>query len=179
MGKQQIVFATILYILSLYNVLAGTQIENVFCLFCPPTRKLITTQKPSISVRYGPYTEKGSLNNKGVNKPSELSYTYSVTNSRKFSAGVDIGASFLGAEVKASIGGELSYSKTESITTKKTIPANKVGHISIRDKISTAIFRHKIQIQEKISGRWKNKGPAKTSISKVTTISPDLRIDFS
>ena len=178
MGKQQILFVTILYILSLYNVLAGTQYENVNCLFCPPTRKQISTQRPSTSVSYGPFRERGSLNNKGSNKASELSYTYSVTNSRKFSVGAEIGASLLGAEVKASIGGELSYSRTESIATKKLIPANKVGHILVRDKITTAIFRHKIQIQEKVSGRWKNKGPAKTSISKVITTSPDVKIDL-
>ena len=178
MGKQQILFIGLLYILSLYNVLASKQYENVFCLFCPPTRREIDTQKPSISISYGQYREAGSLNNKGSNKSSDLSYTYSVTNTRKFSAGLDIGANILGVEVKASLGGELSYSKTESLTGKKTIPANKVGYAYIRDKISTASFMHKIQIQEKISGVWKNKGPVKTTISQVVTTSPDLKIDI-
>ena len=178
MGKQQILFITILYILSLYNVLARKQYEDLIYFFSTQ-RKEIDTQKPTISVVYGPYKEVGSFSNKNSNNTSEFSYTYSAQNSRKFSTGIDIGANNLVIEVKDSLGGELSWSKTISLSDKKLIPANKVGRAYVRDKISTAIFRHKIQIQEKISGRWKNKGPAKTSISKVTTISPDLRIDFS
>ena len=178
MGKQQILFVTILYILSLYNVLAGIQYKRADCFLCPPTRKEITTPNPTISVTYGQYREVGSLNNKDSNRDSDLGYTYSTTNTRKYTAGIDIGANFLGIEVRASLGGELSWSKTESLSGKKTIPAHKVGHAYIRDKITTAIFRHKVQVQEKISGRWKNKGPAKTRISQVITTTPDLKIDI-
>ena len=178
MGKQQILFITILYILSLYNVLARKQYEDVFVLFGPPTRKEIDTQKPSISVTYGQYKEVGSLNNKQSNKAREFSYSFSAKNSRKFNAGLDMNAKILGIEVRDSLGGELSWSKTVQISNKKLIPVNKVGRAYVRDKISTAIFRHKIQIQEKVSGKWKNKGPVRTSISKVITTTQELKIDI-
>ena len=177
MAKQQIFFVTIIYILSLYNVLAGRHYENLISLFGPPIRKEITTtQKPSIKVTYSQYRQVGILDNKVSDRASELSFTFSATYSRKFTPGIDISSNILGLEVSASIGGELSWSKTEPLTGKKIIPAKKVGQAFIRDKISTAIFKHKIQLQEKISGKWRNKGPAKTSISKVITTTPELKI---
>lgn len=178
MGKQQIFLIAILYMLSLSNVLGAIQYQNIPCIFCPPTRRKIDTSKPSIHTSFSNWVEKGSYNNKESNRESEFSYQYSSTNSRKFTAGLDIGANFLFFEVKASIGGELSWSKTDSLTGKQSIPAHKVGYAYIRDRVSTAIFRHKVQIQEKISGRWKDKGPVKIRTSKVVTTIPEIKIDI-
>ena len=178
MGKQQIFISAIFYILSLSNVLGDIQYENIFCLFCPPTRRMIDTSKPSIHTSYGNWVLKGTFNNKGINRTAEFSYQYSSTNSRKFTAGLDVGAKFLFFEVKASIGGELQWSKTDTLTGQQSVPANKVGYAYIRDRISTAIFRHKVQIQEKISGKWKNKGPLKVTTSKVITTIPEIKIDI-
>ena len=101
MGKQQILFITILYILSLYNVLARKQYEDLIYFFSTQ-RKEIDTQQPRISVVYGPYKEVGSFSNKNSNNTGEFSYTYSPKNSRKFSTGIDIGANNLGIEIKDS-----------------------------------------------------------------------------
>ena len=65
MGKQQILFITILYILSLYNVLARKQYVDLFYIFSTQ-RKEIDTQQPRISVVYGPYKEVGSFSNKKI-----------------------------------------------------------------------------------------------------------------
>ncbi len=144
----------------------------------PPSRKEIITSKPSITVTYGQYKEVGSINNKGSNRSTEASFSHSAINSRKFNPGSEISVNTLGGEVKSSIGGELSWNKKEIISVKKTIPANKAGHLYVRDKISTAIFRHKIQIQKLISGKWKYMGPSKTSISKVITTTPDIKFEI-
>ena len=178
MGKVQVLLIIILNILSLSSVLADSvKYEGIFCLFCE-ARRQIRTSKPSIYTSYGNKRETGSFNNKGVNQPAEFSYSYESSNTRKFSAGLNIGFNILGAEVKASLGGELQWTKTEKFIGKQTIPANKVGHAYITDRITTAVFRHTIQEQQKISGRWKNRGPSKSTTSKVITTTPELKIEI-
>ena len=54
------------------------------------------------------------------------------------------------------------------------IPSNKVRFAYISDKITTAIFTHKIQHQEYISGKWKNTSLIRTSKSIVITTIPEL-----
>ena len=124
MGEQQILFVTILYILSLHNVLSGRQYENILDFIGPPSRKEIITSKPSITETYGQYKELGSINNKGSNSSNEASFSHSEINSRKFNVGSEISVNTLGVEVKSSIGGELSWNKKETISVKKTIPAH-------------------------------------------------------
>ena len=178
MGKQQILFAIILYILSISYVLAGIQYEDILVIIGNQARRKITTSNPSSSSTYSPWREEGSFNNKGNNRIAEFEYSYSSTSTRTFSIGAEINAKFLLAEVKGSIGGELQWSKTQSFTGKRTIPANKVGHAYIRDKVTTSIFRHQIQVQEKINNVWTNKDSPKTSISRVVTTTPEIKIDI-
>ena len=177
MGKQQILFITILYILSLYNVLARKQYEDLIYFFSTQ-RKEIDTQKPTISVVYGPYKEVGSFSNKKI---LIILVSLAIRIPQKIQENLaleQILVPIIWVQKLRTLGGELSWSKTVSLSDKKLIPANKVGRAYVRDKISTAIFRNKIQIQEKVSGKWKNKGPVRTSISKVITTTQELKINI-
>ncbi len=176
MGKQ-FLFLALLNILSLSYVFAGVRTEGYFCLF-KECRKQITTTGPKSSTSIKNRKEAGTFNNKGVQQTGSFTYSYSSTNSRKFSAGLDIGANILGAEIKASLGGELQWIKTETFAGTQRIPPNKVGHAYLSDRVTTSVFTHKIQHQEKISGKWKNVGPVKTSKSTVTTTIPELKIEI-
>ena len=175
MGKQ-FLFIAILYILSVSSVLSGVRYEGYFCLF-KECRKQITTTGPRTSTSIKNKKEAGTFSNKGNKSYGDFSYNYSSSNSRKFSAGLDVGANILGLEIKGSLGGELQWVKTESFTGTQRIPPNKVGHAYLSDRITTAVFTHKIQHQEKVSGKWKNVGPVKTSQSKVITTIPEINIE--
>jgi hypothetical protein len=176
MGKQ-FLFIAILYILSVSSVLAGVRTEGYFCWF-KECRKKITTTGPRTSTSIQNKKEAGTFNNKGIQSYGDFSYSYSSSNSRKFSAGLDVGANILGLEIKASLGGELQWVKTETFTGTQRIPPNKVGHAYLSDRVTTAVFTHQIQHQEKVSGKWKNVGPVKTSRSTVTTTIPELKIEI-
>ena len=85
----------------------------------------------------------------------EKTYYFSEKTSRSMGAGASVGT-ILGAEVRASLGGDASYSRTQSYTYKVIIPAGKIGHIYVSEKTSLAKFRHVIQPQIKDGQIWKN-----------------------
>ncbi len=174
---KQFLFIATLYILSLSSVLASIRTEEYFCWF-EKCRKKITTTGPSTHTSIKNKKEAGTYNNKGNKSSAEFSYNYKSSNSRKFSAGLDVGANILGLEIKGSLGGELQWVKEESFTGTQRIPPNKVGHAYLSDRVTTAIFTHKIQHQKFISGKWKDEGPVKTSQSTVTTTIPELNIEI-
>ena len=174
---KQFLFIATLYILSLSSVLAGVKTEEYFCLF-GRCRKQITTTGPVTSTSIKNMKEVGTFNNKGVQSTGQFAYQYKSSNSRKFNAGLDVGANILGLEIKGSLGGELQWVKTESFTGTQRIPPNKVGHAYLSDRVTTARFTHKIQHQKYISKKWKNDGPVKTSYSDVITTIPELKIEI-
>ena len=178
MGKQQFLFIGLLYILSLYNALALIQHELIAWFLSPSLRQEIDTHISKVKVSQGEYIKVGFVNNTRSNKPYDYSFTYSVANTRNYSAGQNISTNVLRKELNATIGGELSYKKIVPLTGKKIIPAHKVGFAYIRSKITTVTFNHTIQIQMLYSGEWENRGPAKTSISIVNTTSYELKIDY-
>jgi hypothetical protein len=47
-----------------------------------------------------------------------------------------------------------------------------------REKTETATFKHQIQFQENISKRWKNKGPVTYKYTRVTTITPEIKVEI-
>lgn len=174
---KQFLFIAILYILNLSSVLGGVRYEGYFCWFAE-CRKKITTTGPTTRTSIKNKKEAGTFSNKGNKSSGEFSYNYKSSNSRKFSAGLDVGANILGLEIKGSLGGELQWVKEESFTGTQRIPPNKVGHAYLSDRVTTATFTHKIQHQKKISGKWKDDGPVKTSKSTVTTTIPELKIEI-
>ena len=174
---KQFLFIATLYILSLSSVLAGIKTEEYFCLF-EKCRKQVTTTGPTTETKIQNKKEVGTFNNKGVQQAGQFAYQYKSSNTRKFNAGLDVGANILGLEIKGSLGGELQWVREESFTGTQRIPPNKVGHAYLSDRVTTATFTHKIQHQEKVSGKWKNVGPAKTSKSTVTTTIPELKIEI-
>ena len=173
----QFLFIAILYILSLSSVLAGVRYEGYFCLF-GECRKKITTTGPATRTSIKNRKEAGTFSNKGNKSSGEFSYNYKSSNSRKFNAGLDVGANILGLEIKGSLGGELQWVKEESFTGTQRVPPNKVGHAYLSDRVTTATFTHKIQHQKKVSGKWKDDGPVKTSRSTVITTIPELKIEI-
>ena len=177
MGKVQFLFISIINILSLSSVLAGISYDN-YCCYFGICRKQIITTGPTKHTSIKNKREVGTFNNKGVNKAAEFSYQYTSSNSRKLSLGNDINPKILESEIKKSIGGELQWTKTETFKDTQKIPANKVGHAYISDKITTAIFTHKIQHQSRVSGKWKNNGPVRISKSSVITTTPELKIEI-
>ena len=93
--------------------------------------------------------------------------------------GAGITKEILGLEVSATIGGEISYSQTRSISSTANIPGGKVGVAYLRDKIRTTKYRHVVQRQKTdIKGNWVNVGSEKTSYSTVTTKTPEIKVDI-
>ena len=142
-------------------------------------RDKVVTTKNQETISYSSWVEKGSYNNKKNTSPQTFSYSYSETNSRTFSLGAGITKNILGIEVSLSIGGELSWSKTDTFTGSAEVPGNKVAHAYLRDKIVTTKFKHVIQKQKTdIKGTWQNSGPEVTSYSTVISKTPQIKIDL-
>ena len=142
-------------------------------------RDKVVTTKTQETTSYSSWVEKGSYNNKKNSSPQTFSYSFSETNSRSFTLGAGITKNILGLEVSLSIGGELSWSKTDSFTGSAEVPGNKVGHAYLRNKIVTAKFKHVIQRQKTdIKGTWQNSGTESTSFSTVISKTPEIKIDI-
>ena len=142
-------------------------------------RDRVVTTKESQSTSYSNWVEKGSHSNLNNNSPQTFTYSYSETNSRTFSMGAGINKEILGLEVSASIGGSLSWSKTDTLSGSANVPGKRVAHAYIRKKIITAKFKHVIQRQSTdVTGKWVNSGSQKTSYSTVKTTTPEIKIDI-
>ena len=179
MGKQQILFAIILYILSLSYVLAGTQYEDILVIIGNPARKKITTSSPSSHSTYSPWKEEGSFNNRGNDRGATYSYSIPAKSLRTSSFAADISSSLISKEIADKLNGKPpKYEITETIKGEKYIPPNKIGVAMYREKKEILTFRHQIQIQEKISGVWKNKGSVTTKTTTVTTVTPEIKIEI-
>ena len=140
-------------------------------------RDKVVTTKTQQTTSYSNWVEKGSYNNKKNSSPHTFTYSYSETNSRSFSLGAGISKSILGTEVSLSIGGGLSWSKTDSLSGSAKVPGNKVAHAYIRTKTVTTKFKHIIQKQKTdIKGTWHNSGSQVTSYSTVITKTPEINI---
>ena len=182
MEKKLINFFLLAFILCYIGVQSSTQYidRGSTTGFIPyQLRDRVITTKNQESTTYSIWVEKGSYNNKENSAPQTFSYSYSETNSRSFSLGAGVTKSVLSAEVNLSIGGELSWSKTESFTGSATVPANKVAHAYIRTKIVTTEFKHRIQRQKTdITGTWQNSGTETTSYSTIISKTPQIKIDI-
>ena len=90
------------------------------------------------------------------------------------SASASVGASILSAEVRATLGGEASYSRTQSYSLHVKIPAGKIGRVYVSERIEVAKFRHVIQPQKQGPGDkdFKNELGMRQEFSTVTTKSP-------
>ena len=142
-------------------------------------RDKVNTIKTQDSVSYSQYREQGSHSNKANKATQSFTFSYSVTNTRTFSMGAGITKEILGLEVSATIGGEISYSQTRSISSTANIPGGKVGVAYLRDKIRTTKYRHVVQRQKTdIKGNWVNVGSETTSYSTVTTKTPEIKVDI-
>ena len=142
-------------------------------------RDKVVTTKTQETTDYSSWIERGSWDNKKNSFPQTYSYSYSETNSRTFTLGAGITKSILGVEVSLSIGGELSWSKTETLSGSTEVPGNKVAYAYLRNKIVTTKFKHVIQKQKTdIKGVWQNNGPEVTSYSTVISKTPQMKIDI-
>jgi hypothetical protein len=179
MGQKQLLFASIILILSLSNVLADTRYQDAGCLFCPPRRKMITTTLSHVSKSYTPWREEGRYNNLGNNSRAIYSYAIPARTIRTSKFAADIDYNIISKEITDKLKGKSpKYDITETLRGKKTIPPKKVGVAMYRERKETATFKHLVQFQEKVSGKWVNKGPAKTKYTYVTTAYPDITIEI-
>ena len=179
MGKKQLLFASIIYILSLSNVLADTQYQDAGCFLCPPRRKKITTGTPSISNSYSPWREEGRYNNLGNKNGATYSYAIPARTIRTSSFAADIDYKIISKEITDKLKGKSpQYETSETLEGQHYIPPNKVGVAMYRERKETATFRHQIQLQEQISGKWINKGPVTSKYTHVTTAFPEITIEI-
>ena len=179
MGKKQLLFASIIYILSLSDVLADTQYQDAGCFLCPPRRKKITTGSPSISNSFSPWREEGRYNNLGNKSSATYSYAIPARTIRTSSFAADIDYKIISKEITDKLKGKSpQYETSETLEGQHYIPPNKVGVAMYRERKETAIFRHQIQFQEKISGKWINKGPVTFKTTRVTTATPEIKIEI-
>ena len=176
MGKKELLFITILYFLSLSNAQDDIQYQNAPCLFCPPRRKKITTSGPFISFSYSPWREEGTYNNLGNDKNATFSYIIPAKIRRTSSFAADITIS---SKITDQLNGKPpQYEISENLKGSQNIPPKKIGFAMYREKTETATFKHQIQFQENISKRWKNKGPATYKYTRVTTITPEIKVEI-
>ena len=177
--KEKLIYflLTLLIILSSSGVQAGIKYIDRPCLFCPPTRDVVITSKSSEHTSYSNWVEKGSFDNRGNQKPASFTYSYQATSSRSTNVGASVNLEI----IKFEIGGSTSFSKTDSFSGTREIPAGKVGRAYIRDKITTVKFKHVLKKQEKINNFWKSKVNEKERVdySTVVTTSPELKIDIN
>ena len=179
MEKKQLLFASIIYILSLSNVLADTQYQDAGCFLCPPRRKKITTGAPSISNSYSPWREEGRYNNLGNKSSATYSYAIPARTIRTSSFAADIDYKIISKEITDKLKGKSpQYETSETLEGQHYIPPNKVGVAMYRERKETATIKHLVQFQEQVSGKWVNKGPAITKYTYVTTAYPEISIDI-
>lgn len=181
--EKKIIYAFMLiYILCIIGIQSSTQyIDRGIAGGIVPyqLRDKVTTTKEQESLDYSQWIERGSHDNRANKTPQTFEYSYSETNTRTFSIGSGITKTILSYEVNLSIGGELSWSKTETIAGSAEVPGNKVAHAYIRSQIKTTKFRHLIQRQKTdITGKWKDVGTQKLSFSTITTKTPQIKIDI-
>ena len=178
MGKKQLLFASIIYILSLSNVLADVQYQDANCLFCPQRRKMITTSS-FLSKSYSPWREEGRYNN--LKNPSSARFSYSIParTLRYSSFAAEIDAGIIRKEIFNKVDGKPpSFDIKETLKGEKFIPPNKVGVALYRERKETVTFRHQIQLQEKSSGKWRNKGPVTVKYTYVNTAYPEIKVEI-
>ena len=177
--KEKLIYflLTLLLILSSSGVQASINYIDRPCLFCPPTRDRVITSKSSEHTSYSKWEEKGSFDNRGNKKPASFTYSYQATSSRSTNMGASVNLEI----IKFEIGGSTSYSKADSFSGTKKIPANKVGRAYIRNKITTVKFKHAIKREEKINKFWRSKVNERERVeySTVVTTTPELKIDIN
>ena len=179
MVKNKLLFASIIYILSLSNILADTNYQDAGCFLCPPRRKKITTTLSHISKSYTPWREEGRYNNLGNNSGATYSYEIPARTIRTSKFAADIDYKIISKEITDKLKGKSpQYDISETLKGKKYIPPKKVGVAMYRERQETASFRHQIQFQEQISGKWINKGPATFKYTYVTTAYPEINIEI-
>ena len=180
MGKKQLLFVSILYILSLSNVLTDDiQYQDAPCLFCPPRRKKITTGKPYISNSYTPWSEAGSFNNLGSDKTATFFYSVPAQQRRTSSFAADIDSNLISKQITDKLNGTPpKYDIYEKLEGSEKIPPKKVGIALYREKTETATFKHQIQFEEHISGKWRIKGPTTYKYTYVTTVTPEIKVEI-
>ena len=168
---------TLFIILTSYGIQGGVQYINGPWSPLRDCRRMITTTYLGTSTTTSRKVEIVSYDNTQGKTTVENTYHYSETSTRTSSAGASVGGSILGIEIKASIGGETSFSKTESFTVNMKVYPGKIGRIYLSEKRAVARFRHVIQPQVREFGTtvWKKDtnpaAPMKTEFSTVTTIS--------
>ena len=177
--KEKLIYflLTLLVILSSSGVQASINYIDRPCLFCPPTRDRVITSKSSEHTSYSKWEEKGSFDNRGNKKPASFTYSYQATSSRSTNVGASVNLEI----IKFEIGGSTSFSKTDSFSGTREIPANKMGRAYIRNKITTVKFKHAIKREEKINKFWRSKVNERERVeySTVVTTTPELKIDIN
>ena len=181
--KEKLIYflLTLLIILSSSGVQASIDYIDRPCLFCPPTRDVVITSKSSEHTSHSNWVEKGSFDNRGNKMPASFKYSYQFTSSRSINMGASVNLKILAFEIGLSIGGSTSFSKTESFSGAREIPANKVGRAYIRNKITTVKFKHAIKREEKINNFWRSKVNERERVeySTVVTTTPEFKIDIN
>ena len=168
---------TLFLILTSYGIQAAVQYKYEPICLLHDCRKMITTTYTGTSTTTSRKIEKVSYDNTKGKLTVENTYKYTETSTRTSNAGATIGGKILGIEIKASIGGETSFTKSEEFTVQMKVPPGKIGRIYLSERTAVAKFRHVIQpqIREFGSTVWKtdpNPGaPMRIEYSTVTTIS--------
>ena len=169
---------TLFIILTSYGIQAGVQYVKQTCTQFE-CRKVITTTYVGSTTSNSRKIEKASYDNSKGKTALEKTYSFSLSTSRTMSASASVGTTVLGKEVKASLGGDASYKRTQNYSYKVKIPAGKIGHIYLSEKTSIAKFRHVIQPQIKEGQQnWKNNpnSSMKVEFSTVTTKTPEFSL---
>ena len=170
----------LLIILTSYGIQAGVQYTYPICFFKECRNMISTTYTGTTSSTSGKSLKVSYDNTKGKTM-LQNTFTCSEPTTRSMSASPSVGANILSAEVRASLGGEASYSRTQTFSVQVNVPVGKIGRVYVSQRTDVAKFRHVIQLQQKETGepdsKYKNIQGMNTEFSTVTTKTPVFSVE--
>lgn len=146
-------------------------------IVCYSTRTKVTSSVASKKVTEVDREKVGGVNNKNSSTPSTMSVslTKSKTRNYSFSVSADTPLSIFKNDVKAQIGGNISFSESKNLSCSKEVPARKKGEIWLYYEKEVTKFKYVCQRQQtNISGKWYKKGSSYTKYGTTTTKVPFL-----
>lgn len=145
-------------------------------IMCYSTRVKYTQTSCTSTTTKGSKTKVATIENTGSTKATK-SITLSETTSRSYSVSANIPLDIIKADVKATIGGSVSYSKTISVSASAEVPKKSSSSVYLRYDTTTTTYTYTCQKQQQnIYGEWINVGKTYTKTLKVVTKVPVLTV---
>ena len=136
-------------------------------IVCYTTRTKVVSKLTTKRITYTKKKKIGQVKNTGKKAATKsISFSENRTRTFNFSVSADVPIKCLKQDVKATLGGALSYSKTVTISTSAV-------YMRYEKEVATYMYTCQDQ-QQDIGGNWYNKGKPYVKYATVTTKVPEL-----